>query len=209
MVLDKETKKPKGFAFAEYLDEETAESARRNLHGYEINGRFLRVGEPTGDKTADRKAHEVRSGRAQPRCLACWQHVAGTPQNSPATGLGCRTVAPSCIPGAASLDFHVPLPPRCGWPLCVVSHLVCLPVQAARLPVDLPDPGPPLGGPAAAAAASTMAAALGGPQVAPGAAPGQGGGDPLVGSMASMGQQQLYRVLAAMKVRPTRLPAAG
>lgn len=43
LVLDRETGKPKGYGFCEYRDEETALSARRNLQGYEINGRQLRV----------------------------------------------------------------------------------------------------------------------------------------------------------------------
>uniref|UniRef100_A0A7N0ZQY0 RRM domain-containing protein n=1 Tax=Kalanchoe fedtschenkoi TaxID=63787 RepID=A0A7N0ZQY0_KALFE len=43
LVTDKETGKPKGFGFCEYRDEETALSARRNLQGYQINGRQLRV----------------------------------------------------------------------------------------------------------------------------------------------------------------------
>ncbi|KAK7251923.1 hypothetical protein RIF29_35537 [Crotalaria pallida] len=43
LVTDRETGKPKGYAFCEYKDEETASSARRNLQGYRINGRQLRV----------------------------------------------------------------------------------------------------------------------------------------------------------------------
>ncbi|KAI3859566.1 hypothetical protein MKX03_022928 [Papaver bracteatum] len=37
LVIDRETRKPKGFGFCEYKDEETALSARRILQGYEIN----------------------------------------------------------------------------------------------------------------------------------------------------------------------------
>lgn len=43
LVLDRETGKPKGYGFCEFRDEETALSARRNLQGYEISGRQLRV----------------------------------------------------------------------------------------------------------------------------------------------------------------------
>jgi hypothetical protein len=42
-VFDRETGKPKGFGFCEYRDTETAMSAMRNLNGYDINGRALRV----------------------------------------------------------------------------------------------------------------------------------------------------------------------
>eukprot|EP00850_Spirogloea_muscicola_P016859 SM000140S00608 [mRNA] locus=s140:151582:159394:- [translate_table: standard] len=43
LVKERETGKPKGYGFCEYRDEETAQSARRNLQGYEVNGRQLRV----------------------------------------------------------------------------------------------------------------------------------------------------------------------
>ncbi|KAI3925517.1 hypothetical protein MKW92_025785 [Papaver armeniacum] len=52
LVTDRETGKPKGFGFCEYKDEETALSARRNLQGYEINGRQLRVDFAESDKSA-------------------------------------------------------------------------------------------------------------------------------------------------------------
>lgn len=59
LVLDRETGKPKGYGFCEYKDEETALSARRNLHGYEINGRQLRVDFAENDKRADRNREQV------------------------------------------------------------------------------------------------------------------------------------------------------
>ncbi|PWZ27919.1 Cleavage stimulating factor 64 [Zea mays] len=43
LVIDKETGKPKCYGFCEYKDKETGLSAWRNLQGYEINGRQLRV----------------------------------------------------------------------------------------------------------------------------------------------------------------------
>ncbi|RZC76073.1 hypothetical protein C5167_001151 [Papaver somniferum] len=52
LVTDRETGRPKGFGFCEYKDEETALSARRNLQGYEINGRQLRVDFAESDKSA-------------------------------------------------------------------------------------------------------------------------------------------------------------
>ncbi|GAU13263.1 hypothetical protein TSUD_42170 [Trifolium subterraneum] len=54
LVIDRETGKPKGYGFCEYKDEETALSARRNLQGYEINGRQLRVDFAENDKGTDR-----------------------------------------------------------------------------------------------------------------------------------------------------------
>ena len=43
LVYDRENGKPKGYGFAEFADPETASSAMRNLNGYEIGGRTLRV----------------------------------------------------------------------------------------------------------------------------------------------------------------------
>jgi len=59
LVTDRETGKPKGYGFCEYTDEETALSARRNLQGYEINGRQLRVDFAENDKGNDRNKDQV------------------------------------------------------------------------------------------------------------------------------------------------------
>jgi cleavage stimulation factor subunit 2 len=53
LVYDRETGKPKGYGFCEYRDQETAMSAMRNLNGFELNGRTLRV-----DNAANEKAKE-------------------------------------------------------------------------------------------------------------------------------------------------------
>ncbi|KAL2324685.1 hypothetical protein Fmac_023743 [Flemingia macrophylla] len=62
LVIDRETGKPKGYGFCEYKDEETALSARRNLQGYEINGRQLRVDFAENDKGTDRNREQGRGG---------------------------------------------------------------------------------------------------------------------------------------------------
>ena len=59
LVIDRETGKPKGYGFCEYKDEETALSARRNLQGYAINGRQLRVDFAENDKGSDRNREQV------------------------------------------------------------------------------------------------------------------------------------------------------
>jgi cleavage stimulation factor subunit 2 len=44
LMFDRETGRPRGYAFCEYGDAETAASAVRNLNGYEVGGRGLKVG---------------------------------------------------------------------------------------------------------------------------------------------------------------------
>jgi len=51
LVYDRDTGKPKGYGFCEYKDQETALSAMRNLNGYEIGGRTLRVDNACTEKS--------------------------------------------------------------------------------------------------------------------------------------------------------------
>ncbi|POM68747.1 Hypothetical protein PHPALM_15046 [Phytophthora palmivora] len=69
LVTDRETGKPKGYGFCEYADGATALSAMRNLNGYEINGRNLRVDfADGGDKSAgaDRKRQDNGNHTSRP-----------------------------------------------------------------------------------------------------------------------------------------------
>lgn len=53
LVFDRDTGKPKGYGFCEYQDQETALSAMRNLNGYELSGRSLRVDNATSEKNRE------------------------------------------------------------------------------------------------------------------------------------------------------------
>lgn len=77
LVLDRDTGKPKGYGFCEYRDEETALSARRNLQGYDINGRQLRVDFAENEKgSADRNREQVK-GRGGPGLVDVLKQTGG------------------------------------------------------------------------------------------------------------------------------------
>ncbi|KAI7748759.1 hypothetical protein M8C21_031255 [Ambrosia artemisiifolia] len=77
LVIDRETGKPKGYGFCEYKDEETALSARRNLHGYDINGRQLRVDFAENDKNPDKSREQGRGGPGLPTNSAPQKQIGG------------------------------------------------------------------------------------------------------------------------------------
>ena len=54
--------KPKGFGFCEYRDPETAAAALRNLQGYEVGGRALRLDFADDDPGAKRDRGGVGAG---------------------------------------------------------------------------------------------------------------------------------------------------
>ena len=66
-MTDRETGKAKGFGFCEYKDEETAQSARRNLQGHDINGRQLRVDFAENEKGSGAQDRMVREFSLVPR----------------------------------------------------------------------------------------------------------------------------------------------
>lgn len=62
IVYDRETGNPKGYGFAEYADIEMAQSAIRNLNGYEFNGRNLRVDKASSQADELRMIHQQTGG---------------------------------------------------------------------------------------------------------------------------------------------------
>ena len=63
-MTDKDTGRQKGFAFCEYFDIPTAESAQRNLNAHDLNGRRIRV-DFAEDKGHDRGARPVIPSRPE------------------------------------------------------------------------------------------------------------------------------------------------
>lgn len=53
---DRETGRPKGFGFCEFVDQQIADSAIRNLNGFEMGGRPLRIDSAAN---GERSAEEV------------------------------------------------------------------------------------------------------------------------------------------------------
>uniref|UniRef100_A0A0E0R4W8 RRM domain-containing protein n=1 Tax=Oryza rufipogon TaxID=4529 RepID=A0A0E0R4W8_ORYRU len=100
LVIDKETGKPKGYGFCEYKDEETALSARRNLQGYEINGRQLRVDFAENGRNADRNREKGRGGPGMASSVDTQKQLAGTPVVGD-TGLHQPVGLPSAIHAAS------------------------------------------------------------------------------------------------------------
>ncbi|CAF2468291.1 unnamed protein product [Rotaria sp. Silwood2] len=58
IVFDRETGNPKGYGFAEYTDIDMAQSAIRNLNGFEFNGRTLRVDKASSQADELRLLHQ-------------------------------------------------------------------------------------------------------------------------------------------------------
>ena len=65
LVCDKDSNKPKGYAFCEFYDRATTESAVRNLDKHDVGGRTLRV-DFAEDNTSGRERGSER-GRDGPR----------------------------------------------------------------------------------------------------------------------------------------------
>lgn len=66
LVFDRESGKPKGYGFCEYRDQETAQSAIRNLQNVEMNGRNLRVDSAANEKNRDEMNRNMGSGPPGP-----------------------------------------------------------------------------------------------------------------------------------------------
>ncbi|KAK4514308.1 uncharacterized protein ATC70_001900 [Mucor velutinosus] len=67
LLFDRETGRPKGYGFCEFLDAETAASAVRNLNDYEIGGRQLRVDYAAMDDNQGRPGHQGGGNQNQNR----------------------------------------------------------------------------------------------------------------------------------------------
>ncbi|EJU01307.1 hypothetical protein DACRYDRAFT_116497 [Dacryopinax primogenitus] len=106
LVFDRETGKPKGYGFCEFPDHETAMSAVRNLHGYEVQGRPLRVDIAESDPMVEGKTtHQGVINERDVRADSAghggrW----GPPKNDFANFMNDLPSGVSIPPGKSSLD---------------------------------------------------------------------------------------------------------
>ncbi|KAL5596862.1 hypothetical protein BROUX41_006454 [Berkeleyomyces rouxiae] len=96
LVYDRETGRPKGFGFAEYPDSDSASSAVRNLHNYEIKGRRLRVDFSNEGGTEDEDGESMAFGSMNSG-LGPATTTGGTP-NGPPTGPAAAPPTSSTLP---------------------------------------------------------------------------------------------------------------
>ena len=66
LVYDRENGKPRGYGFCEFMDQETAMSAMRNLNGHEISGRALRVDSASNERSAEMPMPTAAGGPGGP-----------------------------------------------------------------------------------------------------------------------------------------------
>jgi RNA recognition motif-containing protein len=77
LPVDRETKRPRGFAFIEYQTEEHAKEAQQRYDGYDLGGRKLRVN-MADDRPRERTGGDARPGGSGP----------GRPRSGPGGGGG-------------------------------------------------------------------------------------------------------------------------
>ena len=79
LVSDRDTGKPKGYGFCEFLDAETAQSAIRNLNNLDFHGRSLRVG------VADGAERMTAGSRRDARDSDSWSSASSSSSSSSAS----------------------------------------------------------------------------------------------------------------------------
>ncbi|BBN08786.1 cleavage stimulation factor subunit 2 [Marchantia polymorpha subsp. ruderalis] len=180
LVVDRDTGKPKGYGFCEFRDEETALSARRNLQGYEINGRQLRVDFAENEKGGggvDRSRDQ--QGRGGPGFQQAASNVdvlkhgsVGAPQ--PFVSAGAPGTSEQPIGRAAASQAALMMAGALG--------------GAQQLPnMMVPAQGP----------LQTMSAP---PALVPGNGGTVAGTDALTNHLAGMSKHQLYEIMSQMKI---------
>ncbi|KAI4113617.1 MAG: hypothetical protein LQ338_008147 [Usnochroma carphineum] len=112
LVSDPETGRPRGYGFCEYTDKDAAASAIRNLDGYQVMGRELRVAYSHQGPKDDGDAS--RNNNQQPQ-LQHQQQLNGQPQPS-------NTGLPTLPPG-------VDLPPGINCPDAISKTINLLPTE--------------------------------------------------------------------------------
>lgn len=95
LMFDRETGRSRGFAFCEYGDYETAASAIRNLNGYEINGRVLKVDRADNEMLPSHFASNSSSSTAvHHQQIKPVQNLPGAPVTASASAIHALLSAP-------------------------------------------------------------------------------------------------------------------
>ena len=116
LVYDTDTGRPKGYGFAEYMDIDAAASAVRNLNGYEVMGRQLRV-------DFSHVGGKEENENARPSDQQQMQHQAPPSQN----GYNAGNPPPSQPNGLPPLPPGVDIPPNITCPDAISKTLNTLP----------------------------------------------------------------------------------
>lgn len=93
LMFDRETGRSRGFAFCAYGDYETAASAIRNLNGYEINGRVLKVDRADNDMLPSHFGSGPSPSPASPQIKSV-QNLPGIPATASASAIHAVLSAP-------------------------------------------------------------------------------------------------------------------
>lgn len=104
LMFDRETGRSRGYAFCEYADSETASSAIRNLNGFEINGRALKVDRADNDMLPSHFSSSSSNPVSSAPQVKQVQNIPGVPPSVSASALHSVLSAPPFTEPQALLE---------------------------------------------------------------------------------------------------------